>query len=651
MPKPLPLPFWLLRAGGLYLLLLSSPHLAQGVVSIFQRVLQYVRRCDQLLAMGVWDLWQEGDKVVSFRLHFFTGFMLLSFRFWVATMIAWIILPILAILENLVDALPPAFTSSYQETLSIWANRHAQGRFYGAGAFFTAFAMVREPRPLISFGLPPWLLACWTAYGSVLWMIWARDYANRHPTSPTAGNAPAAAVTRPTSAWLLIPTCKRIGLQIVSLYRRGSSIVRSKAASALQVLLSPLDWRHVFLQLPSISWNHLARWLGGSPCWVQVWDLRALNTRVRILYTRSNEAKLWLCGTGTFLLLFATIDISRMSLSLGSLSIPPWLIASSVHAKYTQAVSLFKSQSSGVFKSVANTLFIPQFPNFSYHRKLDEPNPNFHALPPTILPPCTCEMPPPVVSNPPVELRPLLASILAECKCMDIPSPASSEVYIPYDFLRVESHQSGRRPVFDFDTWSTSSASSEEEDSSPEQHTRYDSLLARRSLVFFPSPQRVLSPILEVSSVASSSSVASIVSSAPPSVAPSSPPPSPGGYESGMSSSSYGTMSPPPSPSPSPMKPGPRRVELAKAREAQAHFLSFSAGLKLSTPGRATQQEDFQTNAATPSKPLHSFGKQDGPAAPTQLLGPLAFHSPERRSQRQCHPNCNDLFCDGDCRS
>lgn len=186
-------------------------------------------------------------------------------------------------------------------------------------------------------------------------MIWARDYANRHPTSPTAGNAPAAAVTRPTSAWLLIPTCKRIGLifkrniswlacairstatlasrfisrarlQIVSLYRRGSSIVRSKAASALQVLLSPLDWRHVFLQLPSISWNHLARWLGGSPCWVQVWDLRALNTRVRILYTRSNEAKLWLCGTGTFLLLFATIDISRMSLSLGSLSIPPWLI-------------------------------------------------------------------------------------------------------------------------------------------------------------------------------------------------------------------------------------------------------------------------------------------------------------------------------------
>lgn len=199
MPKPLPLPFWLLRAGGLYLLLLSSPHLAQGVVSIFQRVLQYVRRCDQLLAMGVWDLWQEGDKVVSFRklrimisrycigLHFFTGFMLLSFRFWVATMIAWIILPILAILENLVDALPPAFTSSYQETLSIWANRHAQGRFYGAGAFFTAFAMVREPRPLISFGLPPWLLGENLLPMTPLLFLNHRSKPVGRPTAPCCG--------------------------------------------------------------------------------------------------------------------------------------------------------------------------------------------------------------------------------------------------------------------------------------------------------------------------------------------------------------------------------------------------------------------------------------------------------------------------------
>ncbi|KAJ7705374.1 hypothetical protein B0H17DRAFT_666501 [Mycena rosella] len=293
---------------------------------------------------------------------------------------------------------------------------------------------------------------------------------------------------------------------------------------------------------------------------------------------------------------------------------------------------------------------------------------DFRTLPPTILPPCICERPPPVVACPPAGLTPLLPLILAECKC-ETPPPVPYEVHLPrlFDLLCV---RAARQEVLDFiadhrtpsptsspSSYSSSEEEEEEEDSSPEQNVVDRRKLARRSLGMFPTTPRVLSPILEVSSIASSS--------APSSVASSSAPPSPGGSVSSEDGSD-GTASV----CPSPTLPTPRRVDVFKAREAQAQFLSFSANLKLPSVARkpTTQEEDFQTNAAVmigafsagsgawgtgaslkaPSRLLPGFGEQDTPLAIAKQVV-SQFDSSEIDLERTCRPDCEELYCGGEC--
>ncbi|KAJ7489398.1 hypothetical protein FB451DRAFT_1523069 [Mycena latifolia] len=676
--------------------LVSAVLVARSVLFIAQTSLQYVRQLDRLLATVVRQLLEKGghgtDAVAiwfgktsfpptlsfgSVQLTLFTAFVLLVMRFWASTTLVGI----LVLTLNVLEVLLPVLAAAYQAILRIWTNRRGRPGLCSAGALFfligfVAFEMVREPRPFGSPSLPLWFLACW----GLLWIIGTRRYLNRHPAPPTCPNifdAPTPAGPRPLLVSPLVPTCKRLASTILRLrslswlvftISTGHSIVTLatvKCALMLSVSPSLLKswWRHVLQATFGVPRNGLPDLasIAGQKCASMRRVLGALETWCRPVL---NAILCILRNT------FANLTSIAWNRLVKCKSKRP-VLASEVWFHHALEVTFCASESSARHL-FPHWTYIFEVPHFPHLRDPDAPRHHldFQLVPPTILPPCTCETPPPVLSIPPAELNSLLLLILAECKC-ETPAPVPLEWHIAlYDM--VSRRQS--EPEFDFvdqpdassprsfSSSGTSSASSEsesqseseEEDSSPEQNMIHRRRLARRSLIIFPSTPRALSPILEVSSAASSS--------APSSVAASSAPSSPAGSSS---PSSCGTVSAPASPSTT----GPRRVDTFKARQAQGLFLSFSAGLKLPPAGRASQQEEFQTNAANmdsarnagsgvpsattlaeapPKRLLPAFGEKDAPPARQDLVV-FKFNSSTIRVERPCRPDCRDIYCSGEC--
>ncbi|KAJ6598478.1 hypothetical protein DFH09DRAFT_1272167 [Mycena vulgaris] len=691
---------------------ISSPLIEHGV-PFFQAALQYVRK-SQLLAVGFRLLLQGGPELDDQALPFgknlaktivsglcsnaFTAFTFFLIRlFAVVCMIAVVLQSMASAIVRIIRA---ARAASYLAALCTWrsaTNRRGRARLHCVGFFsflapyatLVALVMVNEGPPLDSPHISPLSLVCLGLYGSTLWMIvLARDFG-----VPTATQSQSLLrfrhLPRRVSRSVLVSPFDFSSLGEVHNDALGLSILvgivppcpqnnekygevwRSTAPSALDAHRTA--WPHGFPPPGEVRADALGFAVLGEimvPPYAQINDddcRPPVEMRASALvlvgmavppYGQIDDGRplcrVFLSAQDAYRAVSpygcpSPVEIRVVSMALGGIAVPPYGHINDEHL----------------------WTYIVEIPNFPRLRDLDQPcyPLDFRSLPPTILPPCTCETPPSVPSIPPAVLNPLLPLILAECKCgLLAPIPSDRECHLPiYDMLSAVSPPPS--PEFEFEfiddlrtpspmssPLSTSSAYSQEEDSSPERDTiARRRALARRSLVF-PSSPRVLSPILEVSSVASSSAPSSAASTAS-----SSAPPSPGG----SCSSSCGTASACPSPSSPALRSEIRRVDAFTAREAQAHFLSFSAGLKLPTTGRVAQQEEFQTNAAdmggtstvysgtsvraASSKPLNmllpGFKPQEKLPAPQNLV---VFRSGSSK-KGPCRPDCEDIYCGGEC--
>ncbi|KAJ7436586.1 hypothetical protein B0H11DRAFT_2294858 [Mycena galericulata] len=269
--------------------------------------------------------------------------------------------------------------------------------------------------------------------------------------------------------------------------------------------------------------------------------------------------------------------------------------------------------------------------------------PRVHAdswrLPPTILVPCACgrqPLPATTSSNP---FSTFLNNILPECTCLSPPAApmyliSSATPHLPlYDILLRDSPPATSPPSFpasDSTEAVPSSPSPSSEASSPESGAVNQRSFSRRSLQEVPLNPRILSPITEVSSVASSSQ-------------PGSP-------------SSSGTSSA----SPSPLR---RQVNPLTARPAQASSASFSARISKFLAAQGSAHDDgFQSNRAisdsrsdtrtsailAPVPSLDHGGLL--PAWEEQEAAPaVGFDVTRVQFERPCRLDCADVYCGGEC--
>ncbi|KAJ7231294.1 hypothetical protein B0H12DRAFT_1146809 [Mycena haematopus] len=212
-------------------------------------------------------------------------------------------------------------------------------------------------------------------------------------------------------------------------------------------------------------------------------------------------------------------------------------------------------------------------------------------------------------------------------------------------------------------TPSTQSSSSEEESTVDWTFVPQHSL-SRRSLTELPSDlHRALSPIMEVSSAASTSSVAasSPLSSAAPSLSPS-PDKTPPGTPKPLSSQPSAT---PMSSVRSALVQDAQRVSKARAQRDMAEFRSFSLALENKAPARAraSGDGDLQSNGAVANNVNANVmagtgtwtrDEAGGGGAPWRAVGwrPVEFVPKSGHAKAKlvytCHPNCDVFYCSED---
>ncbi|KAF7368942.1 hypothetical protein MVEN_00220400 [Mycena venus] len=253
---------------------------------------------------------------------------------------------------------------------------------------------------------------------------------------------------------------------------------------------------------------------------------------------------------------------------------------------------------------------------------------------------------PPAAAHPPSALAPAQSP---NTSTVAIPQPSISESLPP---AASESSGPSRPPS---PTPSSSSSFSDESNTDWSLVTRHPDwslprhFLARRSLAEFPStPHRALSPILEVSSVASTMSVASTECSSPTSDA--SPDPSPS------------RMLLPPA---SPPHTTPRQVSKARAQRDMAEFRSFSLALENRTPVRIRASGgdggDLQSNDALQSNgavakdvDVFSGGGVAWRRHPVESALESEYKEAGHGQSKvkflsPCRPNCESFYCAGEC--